>query len=69
MLAKTETKQAWALASYALNDAFTDFILSKAAILCSPRTLAWYSFTLGKVMQWLVDNGVTAPARDHSQAC
>ena len=62
MLTKTEPKQAWALASYALSDAFTDFILSRQAMLCSPRTLAWYSFTLGKVMQWLVDNGVNSPA-------
>ncbi len=61
MSTTTETKQAWALASYALHDAFTDFILSRQAMLCSPRTLAWYSFTLGKVMQWLVDNGVTSP--------
>ncbi len=61
MSATTDTKQAWALASYALHDAFTDFMLSRQAMLCSPRTLAWYSFTLGKVMQWLVDNGVSSP--------
>lgn len=61
MSVKSVTKQGWALASYALNDAFTDFILSRQAMLCSPRTLAWYSFTLGKVMQWLVKNGVVKP--------
>ena len=61
MSPKTDTKQKWALASYALNDAYTDFILSRQAMLCSPRTLSWYAFTLGKVIDWLVENGVTTP--------
>jgi len=61
MSPKTDTKQKWALASYALNDAYTDFILSRQAILCSPRTISWYTFTLGKVMDWLVENGVSTP--------
>jgi len=61
MSPQTDTKQKWALASYELNDAFTDFILSRQAMLCSPRTISWYTFTLGKVMDWLVENGVTAP--------
>ena len=61
MFSKTDTKQKWALASYALQDAYTDFILSRQAMLCSPKTLSWYQFTLGKVMEWLVSNGVTAP--------
>jgi len=61
MSPKTETKQKWALASYALSDAYTDFILSRQAMLCSPRTVSWYSFTLGKVLNWLLENGVTTP--------
>ena len=61
MSPKTDTKQKWALASYALNDAYTDFILSPQAMLCSPRTINWYTFTLGKVMDWLVANCVLAP--------
>lgn len=61
MSPKTDTKQKWALASYALNDAYTDFILSRQAMLCSPRTINWYTFTLGKVMNWLVENCVLAP--------
>src|SRR5262245_15169874 len=61
MSTKTDTNQAWALASYALNDAYTDFILSRQAMLCGERTIAWYSFTLGKVMEWMVQNGVTSP--------
>jgi integrase/recombinase XerD len=61
MFTKTDPKQARALASYALNDAFTDFILSRQAMLCGEKTIAWYSFTLGKVMEWMIRNGVTSP--------
>ena len=61
MLTKTDEKQKWALASYALRDAYTDFILSRQAMLCSPKTLSWYTFTLGKVIEWLSENGITTP--------
>jgi integrase/recombinase XerD len=61
MSPKTDIKQKWALASYALNDAYTDFILSRQAMLCSPRTISWYTFMFGKVIGWLIENGVTAP--------
>jgi site-specific recombinase XerD len=54
-------KPAWASASHALRDAYTDFILSRQAMLCGEKTIAWYSFTLGKVMEWLVQNSVTDP--------
>ena len=30
-------------------------------MLCSPRTISWYTFTLGKVMDWLVVNGISVP--------
>ncbi|HUI89158.1 MAG TPA: tyrosine-type recombinase/integrase [Anaerolineales bacterium] len=59
MAISKDTKQGWASASSALSEALTDFILSRQAMLCSQRTLAWYSFTLGKFMQWLEDNGAT----------
>jgi integrase/recombinase XerD len=61
MSQKTKKKQEWALASYALHDAYTDFILSRQAMLCSPRTLSWYRYTLGKVFCWLEENGITSP--------
>ena len=61
MSTKTIKKQEWALASYALQDALTDFYLSRQALLCSPRTLKWYQWTLGKISQWLFSNGVTSP--------
>lgn len=61
MFPKTDEKQKWALASYALRNAYTDFILSRQAMLCSPKTLSWYVFTLGKVIEWWVENGITTP--------
>ena len=48
MTQKTAQKQKWALASYALNDAFTDFILSRQAMLCTPLTMKFYNTTAGK---------------------
>jgi integrase/recombinase XerD len=57
----TITKQKWAVASYHLQDAYTDFILSRQAMLCSPATLRFYSSTAGKFMQWLEQNGVLKP--------
>lgn len=58
---KTQEKQEWALASYVMGDAITDFILSRQAMLCSPRTVEWYSWTLGKFIKWLENEDVTSP--------
>lgn len=44
-----------------LHDVFTDFVLSRQALLCSPATLRWYSWTLGKFLQFMEANGVTRP--------
>ncbi len=61
MSSKTEVNQKWAVASYALQDAYTDFILSRQAILCSPSTIRFYNFTAGRFVKYLEDNGVTNP--------
>jgi integrase/recombinase XerD len=61
MSPETLTRQEWALASYALQDAFTDFVLSRQAILCSPKTLGWYRFILSKFVESLAENGVISP--------
>ena len=57
----THKKTEWALASYVLTDAMTDFILSRQAKLCTPRTVEWYSWTLGKFLEWLESEGVNRP--------
>ena len=61
MIHKTEQKQEWAVASYALHDAYTDFILSRQAMLCSPQTIRFYHFTAGRFIRYLQENSVTSP--------
>lgn len=61
MFSKTDTKQKWAIASFILQDAYTDFILSRQAMLCSPNTIVFYHTTAGKFIQYLEENGVTKP--------
>ena len=61
MSQKTLQKTEWALASIFLDDAYTDFILSRQAMLCKPSTIRFYGFTAGKFVQWLKENGVNAP--------
>jgi integrase/recombinase XerD len=51
----------WLLASVALSDAYTDFILSRQAMNVSPGTLVFYKYTAGKFVLWLEANGITAP--------
>ena len=41
-----------------LKDAFLDFMLSREAMLCTQRTLDFYQFTLGKVLEWLESKGI-----------
>ena len=49
----------WVSASPSLYEAYSDFILSREAMLCEERTVAWYTFSLDKVMEWMVAHGVT----------
>ena len=56
----TKVKQEWSLASVALRDAYTDFMLSRQAMNCTPSTLAFYHYTVGKFMQW-IEQRITSP--------
>ena len=62
-MSPTKTKQEWSLASVALRDAYTDFILSRQAINCTPSTLAFYGYTAGKFLEWIEERGVTSPEK------
>jgi site-specific recombinase XerD len=44
-----------------LQESFLDFILSRQAMLCTPRTLKFYRDTLGKLLEWLQQEGVSEP--------
>lgn len=58
MFNKRVYNQKEASASISLDEAFTDFILSREAMLCRPRTIGFYRFTLGKFMDWLAEAAV-----------
>ncbi len=58
---KTNTIQKWSLASVALSDAYTDFMLSRQAKQCSLATLEFYRYMLGPFLAWLEGQGVTSP--------
>lgn len=58
---QTKTTQSWALASVALRDAYTDFILSRQAMNVTKATLAFYNFTVGKFLAWVEQRGITSP--------
>jgi len=47
MSQETKIVQKWALDSVALQDAYTDFILSRQAALLSENTILFYQFTAG----------------------
>ncbi len=61
MSSKTTVRPSWTLASAALLDGYTDFILSRQAIQCTSATLAFYHYTAGTFLKWLEGQGVTRP--------
>lgn len=61
MSTKTNTRQVWHLASVALTDAYTDFVLSRQAMNCAPATMDFYKYTAGVFLAWVESQGVTQP--------
>ena len=57
-----DTKTKWTLASVAITDAYTDFILSRQAKLCTPTTMDFYKYTAGAFVAWIEESGLTSPA-------
>lgn len=58
---KKTTIEKWVLGSVELQDAYTDFILSRQAMLCSDQTMQYYRYSCGPFVKWLEGQGVTAP--------
>ena len=56
-----KTTARWTLASVALTDVYTDFILSRQAIYCTPATLEFYKHKAGAFLSWVESQGVTTP--------
>jgi len=44
-----------------IREVFTDFLLSREAMLCSPATLDFYKYTAGKFVTWLVKKSISNP--------
>lgn len=61
MPSKVITQPKWTLTSLALTDAYTDFILSRQAVNCTPATIAFYRYTAGFFLRWIEGQGITQP--------
>ena len=61
MKTQQQVEKKWALASIPLQDAYTDFLLSRQAMMCTQRTMQFYEFTLGKLSEWFERNDVHQP--------
>jgi len=60
-MSQPTTKQKWTIASAVLTDAYTDFMLSRQAMNCTPSTLLWYRRTAGVFLVWCEQRNVTKP--------
>jgi len=60
-MSPTNTIKKEPLASFAIADAYTDFILSRQAKLCTPATMVFYKYTAGKFVSWIETHGLTSP--------
>lgn len=56
---KTQTAKRWTLAQVEFTDAYTDFILSRQAKLCTPATMSFYKYTAGMFLSWVQDRAVS----------
>jgi site-specific recombinase XerD len=61
MTKTARTTQAWRLASVALQDAYTDFMLSRQAQNFTDTTLEFYKYTAGFFLAWCEQQGLTEP--------
>lgn len=61
MSRKTSKQLRWTLASVDLQDAYTDFVLSRQAMNCTPATLDFYKYTTGVFLSWSETQGVISP--------
>jgi hypothetical protein len=60
-MSRATTQQKWTLASLALTDAYTGFILSRQAMNCTPATLEFYRHTAGAFLSWVESQGASDP--------
>jgi len=46
-----------------LQDAYSNFILAREAMYCTPATITYYKKNLGKIIQWLLAHGIDCPEK------
>jgi len=61
MSRKSDRLPDWAPAYPDLYNAFSDFLLSRQAILCGEKTLQWYAEMLGYTLDWMAQHNVHRP--------
>ncbi len=42
-------------------DAYQDFIQSRKASLLAPKTIEFYEYTVGSLIDWITSKGITSP--------
>ncbi len=55
------------LASKVFENVLLDFLLSRQAMMCTQRTIDWYKYLLGRIINWLIDHGVQEPKQISSR--
>ena len=58
---RIKTTEKWSLASVALRDAYTDFVLARQAMNCTASTLDFYKYTAGQFLEWIEQRGIADP--------
>ncbi|MBW6475382.1 MAG: tyrosine-type recombinase/integrase [Anaerolineaceae bacterium] len=64
---KNQNPQFKTVASDFVNNAYLDFMLSRQAMMCTDRTIDWYRYILGKIIDWLVGHNVNEPEQISSK--
>ena len=64
---QTQKSQNRTLASNRFNDVLLDFLLSRQAMMCTDRTIDWYRYILGKIIDWLICHNVNEPEQISSK--
>jgi len=59
---EVQSKNRWGVCTDPLHGAYSDFILSRMAMRCTPGTLRFYHYTAGKFVAWLQQHGVYNPS-------
>ena len=49
----------WPIASVVMVDAYTDFILSRQAMNCTPATMFFYNHTAAVFLAWVEQQGLS----------